>query len=183
MNTADIECPACEQGKLTPETYDDVFQNNGAPIQVHGLERYRCSVCSAQPIFKDQIKRNQLRIADAKRESDGLLTAEEIRRVREFAHISQSEAALIFGGGANAFSKYERGEVAQSVAMDRLLRLIRDVPGAVQLVASYAGVSLGHSPPFDCPYVAMKRTVAPMGRPRSRDATAVVVRSSRYEAA
>jgi HTH-type transcriptional regulator/antitoxin MqsA len=29
----------------------------------------------------------------------------------------------VFGGGRNAFSKYERGEVSQSVAMDKLIRV------------------------------------------------------------
>ena len=182
MNTTIVECPVCEQGQLTPETYDDEFLHNGNPIRVRGLERHLCSACSAQPIFPEQIKRNQIRIADAKRTVDGLLPADEIRRVREFAHISQSQAARIFGGGANAFSKYERGEVVQSVAMDVLLRLIRDIPGAAELAASYAGVTLGRAAPVDRPYIVCKTTLAPIKR-HPRDGKSVVVRTSIYEAA
>jgi HTH-type transcriptional regulator/antitoxin MqsA len=182
MNATSIECPVCEQGQLTPETYNDEFQYNGSTVAVRGLERHRCSVCHAKPILRGEIKRNQIRIADAKRVSDGLLTADEIRRVRELVHMSQADAARIFGGGTNAFSKYERGEVAQSVAMDRLLRLIRDIPGAAQLAASYAGITLGSAAPFDKPYVAQRTTIAPFER-RPPKAKPVVVRSEGYEAA
>jgi len=59
----------------------------------------------------------------AKRRADGLLSPEEIRHAREALGLTQHKAAEVFGGGRNAFSKYERGEVAQSVAMDRLIRL------------------------------------------------------------
>jgi HTH-type transcriptional regulator/antitoxin MqsA len=182
MITTTAKCPFCEQGHLTPETYDDEFQYNGSTVAVRGLERHRCSVCDAEPILRHQIKRNQVRIADAKRASDGLLAADEIRGIREFLQMSQSDAARIFGGGTNAFSKYERGEVAQSVAMDRLLRLIRDIPGAAQLAASYAGVTLGNAAPIDKPYVARRTTIAPVSR-RLPKAKPVVVRSERYEAA
>ncbi|WP_354470402.1 type II toxin-antitoxin system MqsA family antitoxin [Marinobacterium sp. MBR-109] len=34
----------------------------------------------------------------------------------------------MLGGGRNAFSKYERGEVAQSVAMDRIIRVCQTHP-------------------------------------------------------
>lgn len=182
MKAQTIECPACEQGALAPELYDDEYQHNGSPMVVRGLERHRCNVCHEVVTLKDQIKRNQLKIADARRAADGLLSADEIRRVREVARISQSEAARICGGGVNAFSKYERGEVAQSVAMDRLLRLIRDIPGAAQLAASYAGITLGTPAPIEQPYVERKSsTCAPVMRVRA--AKIVVVRDREYEAA
>jgi len=37
--------------------------------------------------------------------------------------LTQHAASSIFGGGLNAFSKYERGEVIQSKAMDKLIRV------------------------------------------------------------
>jgi HTH-type transcriptional regulator/antitoxin MqsA len=182
MNAQSLECPACEQGTLALERYDDEYQHNGSAMVVRGLERHRCNICHEAVTLKDQIKRNQLKIADARRATDGLLSAEEIRHVREVARISQSEAARIFGGGVNAFSKYERGEVAQSVAMDRLLRLIRDIPGAAQLAASYAGITLGAPASFERAYVELRSaTFAPVTRVRT--AKVVVVRNRKYEAA
>jgi len=43
--------------------------------------------------------------------------------------LTQKDASSLFGGGANAFSKYERGDVIQSDAMDRLMRLVKQHPG------------------------------------------------------
>lgn len=121
-------CPICESGELSPITYRDTFQHNGSEIVVSGLEGYECPVCGADPVFEDQIRRNHRRIVDAKRHADGLLTGEDIRALRERLHLTQKDASALFGGGANAFSKYERGDVVQSVAMDRLLRLIARFP-------------------------------------------------------
>jgi HTH-type transcriptional regulator/antitoxin MqsA len=121
-------CPVCESGELSPIVFTDVFQHNGGEIVVSGLEGYQCPACGADPVFEDQIRRNHSRIADAKRSADGLLTGAEIRALREHLQLTQKEAAEIFGGGANAFSKYERGDVAQSASMDRLLRLVGRLP-------------------------------------------------------
>ena len=145
MSISNNVCPVCEEGRLTVESYDGEIKHNGAALAVHGLERCRCDVCGADPVLTEQIRRNQIRIADARRVHDGLLTCEEIREARELVGISQAEAAKIFGGGTNAFSKYERGEVEQSVAMDRLIRIARDLPEAAQFLAAYAGVSISHS--------------------------------------
>jgi HTH-type transcriptional regulator/antitoxin MqsA len=142
MKTVVIKCPVCEQGHLLPEGYEDTIPYNGSALHVDGLQRHRCDTCGADPVLTDQIKANQLRIADAKRAHDGLLRGDQIRKLREHFGLSQSEAATVFGGGGNAFSKYERGEVIQSVPMDRLLRLVLDVPGAVPILASYCGLAL-----------------------------------------
>ena len=44
--------------------------------------------------------------------------------------LTQAQAAKLFGGGPVAFSKYENDDVAQSEAMDTLLRLVRRSPEA-----------------------------------------------------
>ncbi len=55
-----------------------------------------------------------------RKKSDGLLTSSEIYEARITLGLTQESASLVFGGGKNAFSKYERAEVSQSVAMDKL---------------------------------------------------------------
>ncbi len=128
MSHKDLTCPMCERGTLTPVAYSETFQHHGSELYVSGLEGYECECCGADPIFDDQIRRNHTRILDARRRADGLLTGEEIRALRDRLGLTQKEASELFGGGANAFSKYERGEVAQSAAMDRLLRLVARYP-------------------------------------------------------
>jgi len=60
---------------------------------------------------------------DAVRVRDGLLSGDEIAAVLNDLGLNRAQAAAVFGGGPNAFAKYINGEVLQSFAMDRLLRL------------------------------------------------------------
>ncbi len=137
-------CPMCEEGHLTPTTFEGDFKHNGDTIHVGGLECHRCGTCGADPVLEDQIRRNHRRIADAKRRPDGLLLGSEIKALRESLGLTQHEAAAVFGGGANAFSKYERGDVIQSVAMDRLMRLIVNHPHLLDALRVMGGEQLEH---------------------------------------
>lgn len=75
-----------------------------------------------------------------KKEVDGLLTGAEVHALREKLGLSQAEAAQVFGGGPVAFSKYENDDVAQSEAMDKLLRLAAELPGVFELLSRRAGL-------------------------------------------
>lgn len=133
-------CPVCGQPGLMPVIYSDIFKHNERDLVVRELERYDCPSCKREPMFPDQIRRNERRIREARRLADGLLSGSEIRRAREVLGLSQQEAAAIFGGGTNGFSKYERGETAQSVAMDRLLRLVIADPSKLDELRAMAGM-------------------------------------------
>jgi HTH-type transcriptional regulator / antitoxin MqsA len=152
-NKAQLLCTVCDVGSLTPSVYSDYFSHNSGKIFVEGLEKYDCSECHESPIFTDQVRRNQIRISDAKRLADGLLTCTQVKKIRDRLGLSQSGAASAFGGGGNAFSKYERGEVIQSFAMDRLLRLAADIPEVMARLASYL-----NEPPTDAHFISNKNS-------------------------
>jgi len=50
--------------------------------------------------------------------------ASELARIRKELGLTQKEAAMIAGGGHNAFSRYERGEVKPVAAVVNLFRLL-----------------------------------------------------------
>ena len=75
-----------------------------------------------------------------KKQIQGLLTGKEIKELRKGWEFSQEEAAKVFGGGPVAFSKYEVDDVMQSEAMDRLIKIARDVPSALDKLMANAGV-------------------------------------------
>jgi len=135
-------CPMCEQAPLQPKTYTGEIEHNAHRLEVHGLEFYCCPECDADPVFPDQARRNHRRFQDARRRVDGLLTGKEIVGIRENLGLTQRQAAELFGGGANAFSKYERGDVIQSVAMDRLIRMVARFPALLGGLAQDAGIEL-----------------------------------------
>ncbi len=101
---------------------NETFVYKGSDLIVEGLSFYECPECGEQFADAALDKCNCILIREAKKSVDGLLSAREIYKLREKLNISQQQAAKIFGGGVNAFSKYERGEVSQSEAMDKLMR-------------------------------------------------------------
>lgn len=139
MSDKKLLCPMCEEGHLHSARYAQDFTYRGQTLHMEELEGYECDVCGADPIFEDQIRRNHRRIADAKRSADGLLTGDEIKALRKRFGLSQKQAAALFGGGTNAFSKYERGDVMQSASMDKLMRLTLLDPSQLNRLRQMAG--------------------------------------------
>ena len=138
--TDKLVCPQCETGHLVASAWEDDFRHGDSTIHVADLECYVCDLCGADPVFTDQIRRNQVKIADAKRRADRMLTSEDIRSLRGRLNLTQQEAAALFGGGANSFSKYERGDVIQSDPMDRLLKLVGSYPFLLDALRALVGV-------------------------------------------
>lgn len=132
------KCPHCERGDLEARTVDETIRYNGSDLVVHGIEISACPVCSEELVLPEQARANELRFADAKRVHDGSMTSGEIVSWRKRHRLSQAQAAALLGGGVNAFSKYERGEVMQSKAMDLLMRAIDAVPSLLTFLSAKA---------------------------------------------
>lgn len=133
------KCANCGADNLQRLIEADTLQYKGQPIVVD-VEYSLCPQCGAEAIFPDQIKRNDCRVRDAWRKVDGLLTGTEIAGLRKKLGLTQQEAAKMFGGGVNAFSKYERGEVIQSEGMDKLMRLALEMPDVSRWLRERAGL-------------------------------------------
>ena len=54
--------------------------------------------------------------------------------IRKRLGLTQAQAARLMGGGDNAFSKYERGEVTQSAAMNSVLLLLDAFPDGLEVL-------------------------------------------------
>jgi HTH-type transcriptional regulator/antitoxin MqsA len=63
---------------------------------------------------------------------DTISSGASVRKLRERLNLTQKEAGELLGGGANAFQKYETGEVAPSQAMVNVLRLLANDPARVE---------------------------------------------------
>lgn len=134
-----IQCVRCNQGSVNVLT-DTATVNYKDKTLSYSMCYSLCANCGYEFISTDQIKQNDQAFKKAKCESDGLLTPQEIRNARDTLGINQDLAASIFGGGKNAFSKYERGEVTQSQAMDTLIRLCVKYNGLFREVAAMRSV-------------------------------------------
>jgi putative zinc finger/helix-turn-helix YgiT family protein len=134
-------CPICTTGELAFFQEPDELQYKGQTYSVD-VEYAICQQCGEEMILPEQIRRNDCRARDVWRKADGLLTGKEIVALRKKLELTQQEASQMFGGGPNAFSKYERGEVIQSVAMDKLMRLAleKQPVNVTQWLSDHAGL-------------------------------------------
>jgi len=145
--TNDLICPHCERSRLQISTFDEVMKFRGEELLVSGLQGYKCLDCGEWVISPAQIRSNHAIYAEKKAEAAnlararvGMLDGNEIRAVREQLCLTQLQMARALGCAPMTFSKYERGEVMQSAAVDVLLRMIRAVPGAAHFIRARAGI-------------------------------------------
>ncbi|CAH9054202.1 hypothetical protein PSECIP111951_00984 [Pseudoalteromonas holothuriae] len=115
-------CKLCKSGNVRHLNDIEDISYKGNILAV-SMEYSVCDDCQREFVSKQQILNNDARVRDAKKKADGLLTSSEIHEARITLGLTQESASLVFGGGKNAFSKYERAEVSQSVAMDKLIRI------------------------------------------------------------
>ena len=101
------------------------FAGNEYPVVE---EYYYCKNCSHEWVSPAQLKESLAQVTAIKRRAQGFLAPQDIKDLRERHGLTQKQAAIIFGGGDNAFSKYERGEIYPSAAMDKLMRLFDAIP-------------------------------------------------------
>ena len=116
------QCIMCKSSDIKRSVAIENVLYKGHELQIP-LEYSVCGGCGREFVPKSQILRGEAAVRNAKKKFDGLLSSEDIAKARAKLSISQEQASKVFGGGKNAFSKYERGEVSQSVAMDKLIRV------------------------------------------------------------
>jgi putative zinc finger/helix-turn-helix YgiT family protein len=111
---------------------------NGEDVRVPSAAHLRCGRCGEITLrFQDSKRLSQDAIA-IYRKKHGLLSADEMRAVRERFHLTQAELARLLRLGANTVSRWQSGRNVQTTAMDILLRLIRDLPGSIEYLRSHA---------------------------------------------
>ncbi len=128
MNTQEL-CPLCGEGHVTAqvEQVENEYKGKSALLPQHFKQ---CDHCGSDFAGAAEAKLNKRALIAWRKQVDGLLTGAEIIALRNQYNLTQAEAAQLFGGGPVAFSKYENDDVAQSEAMDTLLRLVRRSPEA-----------------------------------------------------
>jgi len=111
---------------------------NGEEISVPSTRFLRCPKDGEIVLrFQDSKRLHEDAIAIYRKRHD-LLSADEIRLIRERFGLTQANLARLLRLGANTVSRWESGRNVQTAAMDILLRLIRDLPGSIDYLRSHA---------------------------------------------
>jgi HTH-type transcriptional regulator/antitoxin MqsA len=126
MSAQDL-CPLCGEGHVTAQVQMAANEYKGHQTELP-LHFRQCDTCTSDFAGAAESKLNRRVLMAFRKQVDGLLTGEEITALRKQYQLTQGQAARLFGGGPVAFSKYENDDVAQSEAMDTLLRLVRRSP-------------------------------------------------------
>ena len=123
-------CPNC--GATMVETRGTMrLPVNGEEMTVRSAAHLRCPKCGEVVLGFQASKRLGEDAIAIYRKKHGLLSADELRAIRERFGLTQAELARLLRLGANTVSRWESGRNVQSAAMDILLRVLRDLPGSL----------------------------------------------------
>jgi putative zinc finger/helix-turn-helix YgiT family protein len=134
---ADDACPRC--GTMMVERHSVLkVAVNGEEVSVPSALHLRCPGCDEVVLRFSDARRLQEDAIAVYRKKHGLLSADEIRAIRERFGLTQSELARLLHLGANTISRWESGRNVQTEAMEMLLRLLRDLPGSLDYLRQHA---------------------------------------------
>jgi HTH-type transcriptional regulator / antitoxin MqsA len=111
---------------------------NGEDVAVPSAVHMSCPKCGEIVLRFTDARRLQQDAIAIYRQKHGLLSASEIKGIRERYGLTQGEFARLLHLGANTISRWEAGRNVQTEAMEMLLRLIRDLPGSLDYLRRHA---------------------------------------------
>lgn len=120
-------CPVCGRGQLERRTQRQVFRYQGKTFRYDQPGAW-CDACHEGILDTADMDATERLLFDFRASVDGYLTTAEIRRIRKKLGLTQKQAGQLFGGGHNAFSRYESGSARPPKSTDTLLRLLDTHP-------------------------------------------------------
>ena len=128
------KCSVCKSNAISELEDAAILSYKGNELAI-SIKYSICDSCHNEFISTAQILENDATARDARKKYDGLMTSIEIRAARKKLGLTQEVASRLFGGGRHAFSKYERAEVSQSIAMDKLIKVCLKHPDILDELA------------------------------------------------
>lgn len=130
-----MKCPSCGAAKLARGTRDLTYTYKGASTTLPRVTGDYCRSCDEAVLDASDSKRTMaLMQAFARKVNASLVDPGFIASVRRKLALDQREASEIFGGGINAFSRYETGKARPPVALVKLLRVLDRHPELLEEV-------------------------------------------------
>ena len=134
---ADNACPGC--GTPMREKQSSLkLPVNREEIAVAESPHLICPKCHEVVLRFDDARKLRHRALESYRQKYGLLSADDIRSIRERFGLTQAELARLLRLGANTISRWEAARNVQTASMDVLLRMIRDIPGTLAYLRTLA---------------------------------------------
>ena len=119
-------CPLCFAGTLKEQNKTITYSAFGESVSVEQKGMY-CNKCGEGILQGKDILKNEPAFIDFQkrvRQKQG----EEIKRIRKKLKLSQKDACILFGGGVNAFSRYENGKISPPLSLHYLFQILNKQP-------------------------------------------------------
>ena len=117
-----MKCPSCAAAKLVRDTRDLPYTYKGEHTTIHAVRGDYCPACGESALTAAEASRVSAAMLEFNKQVNAsIVDPAFIARVRKKLALDQREAAAIFGGGTNAFSRYENGKTRPPLALVKLL--------------------------------------------------------------
>ena len=130
-----MKCPVCGGAEVVPDTRDLPYTYKGEATTIPAVTGEFCPACGEVILESGESDRvmREMR-AFARQVNAAVVDPAFIVQVRKKLSLDQREAAEIFGGGVNAFSRYETGKTRPPLALVKLLKVLDRHPDLLKEV-------------------------------------------------
>jgi len=120
-----MKCPTCGAAQLVHDTRDLPYTYKGEATTIAAVTGDYCPACGESVLDADESARVMAEMrAFMVQVNAAIVDPGFIAQVRKKLNLDQREAGAIFGGGVNAFSRYETGRTKPPLALVKLLKLL-----------------------------------------------------------
>jgi HTH-type transcriptional regulator/antitoxin MqsA len=124
-----MKCPTCAVAELVNDTRDIPYTYKGEATIIPAVTGDFCPACDDSILAEEESRRTMnLMLEFNKQVNASIVDPNFIANVRKKLSLDQREAAEIFGGGVNAFSRYENGKAKPPLALVKLFKLLDRYP-------------------------------------------------------
>ena len=120
-----MKCPVCGAAELVRDTRDVPYTYKGEATTIAAVKVDFCPACDesiTDAAETDRVMRDMQ--AFNQQVNAAIVDPAFIVGVRKKLDLGQREAADLFGGGVNAFSRYENGRTKPPLALVKLLKIL-----------------------------------------------------------
>ena len=130
-----MKCPVCGAAELIHDTRDLPYTYKGESTVIQAVTGDFCPACAESILDGAESDRVMKEMRDfSKQVNAAIVDPQFIAAVRKKLKLDQREAAQLFGGGVNAFSRYENGKTRPPLALVKLLKVLDRHPDLLNQV-------------------------------------------------
>ncbi len=120
-----MKCPVCGAAELIQDTRDLPYTYKGEATTIPSVTGDFCPACDE--VILDRVhgdRFSEMVSAFQRQVNAAIVDPTFIVSVRKKLDLNQQEAGEIFGGGVNAFSRYEKGKTKPPLSLVKLFKLL-----------------------------------------------------------